>query len=38
MREVNEQEHRVAELPGEQRVSRFIAEAGRLQPILPARK
>lgn len=38
MREVNEQEHRVAELPGEQRVSRFIAEAGRLEPVLPARK
>jgi len=34
MREVNEQEHRVAELPGESRVSRFIAEAGQLKPVL----
>jgi hypothetical protein len=38
MREVNEQEHRVAELPGENRVSRFIADAGHLTPVLLTRK
>lgn len=37
MREVNEQEHRVAELPGENRVARFIAEAGQLPPLLNKR-
>ena len=37
MREVNEEEHRVAELPGEKRVSRFIEEAGHLAPVLPDR-
>lgn len=37
MREVNEEEHRVAELPGENRVAKFLDEAGRLQPILPDR-
>ena len=36
-REVNEAEHRVAELPGENRVTRFIEEAGRLEPMLPDR-
>ncbi len=34
MREVNEKEHRVAELPGEKRVARFIEEARQLQPVL----
>ena len=34
MREVNAEEHRVAELPGEKRVSRFIAEAGQLNAVL----
>ena len=37
MREVNTREHRVAELPGEKRVARFLAEAGRLEPVLPNR-
>lgn len=35
MREVNEKEHRVAELPGEKRVARFIEEASKLEPVLP---
>ena len=35
MREVNEKEHRVAELPGEKRVARFIEQAGQLHPVLP---
>jgi hypothetical protein len=35
MREVNEKEHRVAELPGEKRITQFIEEAGRLKPVLP---
>lgn len=34
-REVNEKEHRVAELPGENRVRGFIEQAKALQPILP---
>ena len=34
MAEVNETEHRVAELPGEHRVSKFIAEAATLRPVL----
>lgn len=38
MREVNEQEHRVAELPGENRMSRFIAEAAQLKPVLTTRQ
>ena len=37
MREINEAEHRVAELPGEKRVTRFIEEAGQLEPVLPDR-
>lgn len=35
MAEVNEDEHRVAELPGEHRVAQFIEEAARLEPVLP---
>ena len=34
-REVNETEHRVAELPGENRVKGFIDQAKSLQPVLP---
>jgi hypothetical protein len=34
MAEVNEKEHRVAELPGEHRVASFIEEAGSLAPRL----
>jgi hypothetical protein len=34
MAEVNKEEHRVAELPGEHRVAKFIEEAGRLEPKL----
>jgi predicted flap endonuclease-1-like 5' DNA nuclease len=37
MREVNDAEHRVAELPGEKRVTRFIEEAGQLDAVLPNR-
>jgi predicted flap endonuclease-1-like 5' DNA nuclease len=37
MREVNEKEHRVAELPGEKRVTRFLEEAAKLRPVLPNR-
>jgi predicted flap endonuclease-1-like 5' DNA nuclease len=37
MAEVNVAEHRTAELPGEQRVSRFIADAASLAPVLPNR-
>ena len=37
MREVNEKEHRVAELPGEKRVTRFLEEAAKLKPALPNR-
>jgi predicted flap endonuclease-1-like 5' DNA nuclease len=37
MREINDAEHRVAELPGEKRVTKFIAEAGQLDPVLPDR-
>jgi len=37
MREVNEKERRVAELPGEKRVTRFLEEAGELKPVLPNR-
>jgi predicted flap endonuclease-1-like 5' DNA nuclease len=33
-RAVNEEEHRVAELPGEKRVSKFIEEAKGLDPVL----
>lgn len=36
-REVNEAEHRVAELPGENRVTMFIAEAKALDAVLPER-
>ena len=36
-REVNETEHRVAELPGENRVTKFITEAKSLEPALPDR-
>jgi hypothetical protein len=36
-REVNEAEHRVAELPGEKRVSKFIEQAKSLEPVLPGR-
>lgn len=35
MREVNEKEHRVAEMPGENRVAKFIEDAGMLDPVLP---
>jgi len=34
MREVNEEEHRVAELPGEKRVSKFLEDAGQLDAVL----
>ena len=34
MREVNDAEHRVAELPGEKRVTGFIEEAGKLDAVL----
>jgi predicted flap endonuclease-1-like 5' DNA nuclease len=37
MREVNDAEHRVAELPGEKRVAKFLEEAGRLKAVLPDR-
>ena len=37
MREINEKEHRVAELPGEKRVTKFLAEARNLKPMLPNR-
>jgi predicted flap endonuclease-1-like 5' DNA nuclease len=37
MREVNEEEHRVAELPGEKRVTKFLEDAGRLHAVLPDR-
>ena len=37
MREVNEKEHRVAELPGENRVAKFLEEAGSLPVALPDR-
>jgi hypothetical protein len=37
MREINDAEHRVAELPGENRVARFIQEASDLTPVLPDR-
>ena len=37
MRAVNEEEHRVAELPGEKRVTKFLQDAGRLQAVLPNR-
>jgi len=36
-REVNEAEHRVAELPGENRVTKFIEQAKSLDPVLPNR-
>lgn len=35
MREINDAEHRVAELPGEKRVTKFIAEAQQLNTVLP---
>ncbi|MGI9220737.1 MAG: DUF4332 domain-containing protein [Woeseiaceae bacterium] len=35
MREINDAEHRVAELPGEKRVTKFIAEAQQLKTVLP---
>jgi hypothetical protein len=35
MREVNDAEHRVAELPGENRVAGFIQAASEMDPILP---
>ena len=34
MREVNEEEHRVTELPGEKRVRKFIEDAGQLDAVL----
>ena len=37
MAEVNTEEHRVYELPGERRVQQFVAEAGQLPPVLPNR-
>lgn len=37
MREVNVEEHRVAELPGEKRVASFLEEARRLKAVLPER-
>jgi predicted flap endonuclease-1-like 5' DNA nuclease len=37
MAEVNEAEHRTAELPGEHRVSQFITDAASLAPVLPNR-
>ena len=37
-KEVNEEEHRVAELPGENRVTKFIAQAKELDPVLPDRQ
>ena len=37
MREVNEAEHRVAELPGEKRVTKFLEDAGSLDAVLPNR-
>lgn len=37
MREVNEAEHRVAELPGENRVAGFIRDASSMDPVLPDR-
>ena len=37
MREINDAEHRVAELPGEKRVARFIQAAAELDPVLPDR-
>jgi len=36
-REVNEAEHRVAELPGESRVTKFIEQAKGLESVLPDR-
>lgn len=36
-KEVNEEEHRVAELPGENRVTKFIAQAKELEAVLPDR-
>jgi predicted flap endonuclease-1-like 5' DNA nuclease len=38
MREINEKEHRVAELPGEKRVMKFIADAASLDARLPNRE
>lgn len=38
MEEVNTAEHRVAELPGKQRVAKFINEAATLDPALPDRR
>ena len=37
-REVNEAEHRGAELPGENRVTKFIAEAKAMDAVLPERR
>jgi predicted flap endonuclease-1-like 5' DNA nuclease len=37
MREVNDEEHRVAELPGEKRVAKFLEDAARLDAVLPNR-
>ena len=37
-REVNEAEHRVAELPGEKRVTKFIEQAKSLESVLPDRQ
>ncbi len=37
MREVNDAEHRVAELPGEKRVTKFIEDAAQLKAVLPSR-
>lgn len=38
MREVNDAEHRVAELPGENRVASFLEDAGTLKAVLPDRE
>ena len=35
MREINEEEHRVAELPGEKRVIKFVEDAAHLDAVLP---
>ena len=35
MREVNDAEHRVAELPGEKRVAKFLEDAAHLDAVLP---
>jgi predicted flap endonuclease-1-like 5' DNA nuclease len=37
MREVNEEEHRVAELPGEKRVTKFLEDAARMDAVFIAK-